>query len=82
MLFFALESSVFFLSIVTLMKRVSGKQQRKQFNGCNKAKDDHPTAIWNAICCGILTQVDHFRPKKHFFSLIITFPENALKMLA
>ena len=49
------------------MKRVSGKQQRKQFNDCNKAKDDHPTAIWNTICCGILTQVDHFRPKKHFF---------------
>ena len=41
-------------------------QQRKQFNGCDKAKD-HPTAIWNTICSGILTQVDHFRPKKHFF---------------
>ena len=68
MLFFLhLNPRSFFLSIVTLMKRVSGKQQRKQFNGCNKAKDDHPTAIWNTICSGILTQVDHFRPKKHFF---------------
>ena len=74
MLFFTLESSVFFSSIVTLMKRVSGKQQRKQFNGCNKAKDDHPTAIWNAICCGILTQVDHFRPKKHFSFINNNFP--------
>ena len=49
------------------MKRVSGKQQRKQFNGCNKAKDDHPTAIWNAICSGILAQVDHFLQKSNFF---------------
>ena len=49
------------------MKRVSGKQQRKQFNGCSKTKDDHPTAIWNAICCGILTQVDHFRQKNILF---------------
>ena len=56
------------------MKRVSGKQQRKQFNGCSKTKDDHPTAIWNAICCGILTQVDHFRPKKHFFFINNNFP--------
>ena len=49
------------------MKRVSGKQQRKQFNDCNKAKEDHPTAIWNTICSGILAQVDHFLQKSNFF---------------
>ena len=82
-LFFALKSSVFFFFIDCNPNETS-KWYNNNVNSLmvliTKAEDDHPTAIWNAICSGILTQVDHFL-QKAFFSLIIIFPENALKML-